>query len=624
MRNGGKFFVLKSSCFLTTFLIPLCGGELARAATYPAGCTLNSTGQTLTCSSYTGAGNSSSPLIGGVGDTYTSVNLTGTLAVTSNNASSVIGYGGADSSESINNVTLAEGSVINTTGTAISLNSGTVAENNLITINGTITSTELSTNNPGGTGSDTIQFDSDTTVVIGKNGAIYSGFNADKSANAGAVFNAEALNPRGGGNIIINYGLIETNRSAAIWFQGTGANASATNTIENYGTITAGGDGSADITGSSPVILGNSASSVVDFTNETGGVINGNITLGTNKANIVTLYNGSTINGNLQGGGDAASLILTGDSGGDTLQSTVQEFGTLTKTGDGTWIISNPLSNLSNNLITSVDGGTLVLDGTTTVKATSVNINQGGTLQLGNGGTTGFLDGDIITNNGTLVFDHSSTGTPLNLTGDITGSGNLVQDGTDTMILSGSNTYTGTTTITGTKALDGSIKSAPATLQIGDGGTTGSISNSSSIVNDGHLYFDRSDTYTVSQSISGNGDLHQIGLGTLILTGDSNYGGITYIDAGTLQLGNGNSQQNTFRNPTIVDNGILSIDYSSNFAISQAIFGSGGLTQMGTGTTTINGSNTDQITYTGATTISDGRLALSGVGSLAQSSGVHD
>ena len=68
----------------------------------------------------------------------------------------------------------------------------------------------------------------------------------------------------------------------------------------------------------------------------------------------------------------------------------------------------------------------------------------------------------------------------------------------------------------------------------------GSISNSSSIYDNGSLVFDSSMWTTCSASINGGGSLTQEGTGTLILTGPNTYsGGITINSGSTLQVGNG-------------------------------------------------------------------------------------
>src|SRR5207249_9662751 len=126
-----------------------------------------------------------------------------------------------------------------------------------------------------------------------------------------------------------------------------------------------------------------------------------------------------------------------------------------------------------------------------------------GTLQLGNGGTTGSIAGDVA-NNGTLAFDRSDT---LTFAGNISGSGSVNQIGTGTTILTANNTYTGGATI------------SAGTLQLGNGGTTGIVAGD--VFDNGILAFDRSDNLTFPGVISGPGSLVNLGTGTLILTGSN-------------------------------------------------------------------------------------------------------
>ena len=98
-----------------------------------------------------------------------------------------------------------------------------------------------------------------------------------------------------------------------------------------------------------------------------------------------------------------------------------------------------------------------------------------GTLQLGNGGTTGSIAGNVV-DNGALVFNRSDSLT----FGGVDQRHRLAQAvGAGTTILTGDNTYTGGTTI------------SAGTLQLGNGGTTGSIAGN--IVDNGALVFNRSD-----------------------------------------------------------------------------------------------------------------------------------
>ena len=100
----------------------------------------------------------------------------------------------------------------------------------------------------------------------------------------------------------------------------------------------------------------------------------------------------------------------------------------------------------------------------------------------------------------------------------------LTMNGTGTETLSGANTYTGTTTI------------SAGTLEIGNGGTTGSL-GSGAVTDNSALVFALSSNVTVANVISGSGSLTQEGSGTTTLTGANTYSGVTSLSAGTLQAG---------------------------------------------------------------------------------------
>lgn len=87
--------------------------------------------------------------------------------------------------------------------------------------------------------------------------------------------------------------------------------------------------------------------------------------------------------------------------------------------------------------------------------------------------------------------------------------------------------------ITGSNAYGGGTTISAGTLQVGNGGASGSLVGS--IVNNAALVFNRSDTYTFAGNISGLGALHQSGNGTLTLSGSASCGS-TYVDAGTLAI----------------------------------------------------------------------------------------
>lgn len=464
--------------------------------------------------------------------TGTSVTCSGTVGDTTSDQPNFTAQIGKGTNSNITSVTINADATVSYQKTVISLGSGTTSQPNTINIYGHVIGGGKD-DGPNSTGGNAVEFDNNTVLTV-ENGA---SIEIISSANN----NSEAINPNGYNNKIINNGTIKTdNSAAAMWMEGR--DGSGTNTIINNGLIQAGATG----TGS---VIGNADSGIVHFTNNKNATVNGNITLG-KAANIVTFENGSTVNGTVDGGGNDATLNLQGDSGSDTLSKTVSGFGTLNKSGAGTWTVGAadaPLDNLSDPLKVNVghnsdspiatDGGTLILAGNVTSKKAEVGIDNG-TLQLGTGGTSGWIDG-ITHNNGVLAFNRSDTNT---LSSNIYGTGQVEQIGSGTTILTGTNTYSGATSITN------------GTLQIGDGTKSGSIADTSNINNNGTFVINNPENTTISQVISGTGAVTQQGTGTTTLTGTNTYTGVTTINNGNLQIGSGTTDGSIATTSAIVDN----------------------------------------------------------------------
>lgn len=122
---------------------------------------------------------------------------------------------------------------------------------------------------------------------------------------------------------------------------------------------------------------------------------------------------------------------------------------------------------------------------------------------------------------GSTAADLTVSAKLLNTSANLTASG-LTKTGAGTMLLTGNNAYTGGTVI------------SAGTLQIGSGGTTGSLAGGSAITNNAALVFDRSDALVQSNAISGSGTLTKNGGGTLTLSGANTYTGATAVNAGTI------------------------------------------------------------------------------------------
>ncbi|UXN58146.1 autotransporter-associated beta strand repeat-containing protein [Phyllobacterium zundukense] len=243
---------------------------------------------------------------------------------------------------------------------------------------------------------------------------------------------------------------------------------------------------------------------------------------GTNSYTGGTIINGGTVRISLDTNlGDAAGGL---SFGGGTL-NTVADMTTgrvVTLAGAGTFLTNAGTTTTLTGGITGAGG--LAKDGAGALVVAGDAVHSGGTtitagiLQVGNGATTGTLAGDV-TNNATLAFDRSDA---LIFAGAVTGTGAVDQTGTGTTILTANSSYSGGTTI------------SAGTLQLGNGGATGSITGD--VVDDGTLAFNRSDIHTFGGVISGSGAVNQIGTGTTILTQNNTYAGATNVLAGSLQI----------------------------------------------------------------------------------------
>ena len=314
----------------------------------------------------------------------------------------------------------------------------------------------------------------------------------------------------------------------------------------------------------------------------------------------ITTSNGSTITA-------ASGTILEANSGViGTIGAGIVGAGDVTKTSPGTVILT---------AANTYSGGTTI---------------SAGILQLGNGGNSGSVTGPI-TDNGQLSLDRSDTG--LTSSGAISGTGTLVQMGTGTSILTGTNTYSGGTTI------------SAGTLQLGNGGITGSIVGN--VIDNGVLQFNRTDAgLNLGGNINGTGSVVQAGTGTTILSGTNTYSGLTTVSAGTLQAGslsalsatsdftvvtgatvnlNGFSSAigSLAGNGTVTNSGaaaILSAGGDNATSVFSGTLQNGpgalGLTKTGTGTLTLSGTNT----YSGPTTVSAGTLRAGSTTGLSSTS----
>ena len=330
----------------------------------------------------------------------------------------------------------------------------------------------------------------------------------------------------------------------------------------------------------------------------------------------------------LSGTGSITSSQAVQDNGTFDISGATSAISILSLGGAGTVVLGGQQLRLTSAVDTftgtisgsgglTVAGGVETLDGNNSY--TGGTIISGGTLVLGNADTSGSILGNIA-NSGTLEFNRTDSIT----FGQIISGTGAVTTGSGTVTITAPQTYGGVTTIsTGTLALsgNGSIANSQTVVDAGTfdiSATTGasikSLSSSGTVTLGAQTLTITQANAVFSGVIGGTGGLILSG-GTQYLTGVNTYTGGTTITGGTLQLGNGGTSASIMGN--IVDNGTLAFDNTGTTSFSQIVSGTGGLTLLG-GTLTV----TVPETYTGATTITTGTLALSGTGSVAASQGV--
>ena len=198
----------------------------------------------------------------------------------------------------------------------------------------------------------------------------------------------------------------------------------------------------------------------------------------------------------------------------------------------------------TNNQIV-INGGTILYTGNTNFHGANLDGRgftigaSGATLDAATAGQTWYINQDnrstaygIASNNGGLLtLDGAGNG---EIDKVIPGTGGVTVSGPGTWTFAATNTYSGATVITG------------GTLQIGNGGSAGTLgTNTGAIADGGTLAFNLSGPIAVPNVISGAGSLAQSGGGTTTLSAASSYSGTTTITAGALVLSSTASLGNT-------------------------------------------------------------------------------
>ncbi len=192
---------------------------------------------------------------------------------------------------------------------------------------------------------------------------------------------------------------------------------------------------------------------------------------------------------------------------------------------------------------------------------------------LGGAGNT--LSGDVLLNTDLATYNHASS-TPLTLSGVMSGTGGVINNNPDTLIINGNNTYTGDTEINLGSVFTGHanalgnnsnvILTFGAILDVSFGNIKiGSLEGDGNIsLGAVELNVSNTDASPADYAgiISGTGSVKKTGTGKLILTGLNTYTGETTVVQGILEfnsIGDVGGGASALGNPSSVANGTIEL-----------------------------------------------------------------
>ncbi|MEQ8211049.1 MAG: autotransporter-associated beta strand repeat-containing protein [Lacipirellulaceae bacterium] len=453
---------------------------------------------------------------------------------------------------------------------------------------------------------------------------------------------------------------ITTNSTTATIEVNNGTTLTQSATISGTGAITKSGNGTFVLNASNTYTGDTNVSDGILRINATNAISNASdvdISAGAtldlnNRSETVNSLSGNSSLSSVDTGGTGGRITVDASSGTFTWSGVISGSGGFTKTGNHTAIIAS---------VQTYTGSTVINDGLVQFSgngdfslSSDVSVASGATWDLN--GLTDQVDsisgaGSILLGGASLFVDEN--GGTRTFSGVISEAGSFRKLGTHTMVLSGNNTYTGTTTI------DAGVLRIGSSSNLGSGGiifrggtlnTTGTLTNSRTVTIDPGLSatFDVNSGTTLVQSggITGSSTttINKIGDGIWNKTSADagTFDGDIFVNEGTFAMsGAGDALGDSTRvtvnsgatfqvfNPENIGSlaGAGSTELFTTLRVgsdgtsttySGVISGAGILGKLGSGTFTLTGNNTN----TGTTDIDAGILRLSGAGRLNDTSNI--
>ena len=222
--------------------------------------------------------------------------------------------------------------------------------------------------------------------------------------------------------------------------------------------------------------------------------------------------------------------------------------GTLRYTGAGDAEVGRRIQ-IGNGTISAQTGSAVIenMSATGRLVFTNTIFNADGADPLGTGNAN-TAAARTLTLGGSSTLSNEITGRILDNSTATGGTIGVIKNGAGRWVLSGSNSYTGGTTVSAgtlvlghTNALSsGAVTVNGGTLDLNGlsvtanqlGGSGGAIA-----LGGGALRVNNTSTTTNASAITGSGSLTKAGVGILVLAGNSTYNGDTFLEAGNIQLG---------------------------------------------------------------------------------------